>query len=151
MMPLVDGVAHRGAGRARALGAHVALGGKAGHQVGLGGLLGQNRAPRNRLLHRLQVLRAGMQKQMHVRVDQSGHQRYVAEVDDLRALRMVNRRTDRLDPLAFNQNFAGAENVAGIDLEQPSGVEDDGRGCRLLRCGERNGNSHNGTDYRGAR
>jgi hypothetical protein len=32
-----------------------------------------------------------MQKQMHVRVDEAGQQRGVAEVDDLGALRMVDR------------------------------------------------------------
>jgi hypothetical protein len=33
--PMINGVANRGIGRARALGAHVALGGKSGHQVGV--------------------------------------------------------------------------------------------------------------------
>ena len=82
--PLVDGVAHRRAGRTGALSAHIALGGETSHQVGLGGLLGQNRAPGNGFLDRLQVLRAGMQKQMHVRVDEPGQQGYVAEIDHLR-------------------------------------------------------------------
>ena len=127
--PLVDGVADGGVGRAGALGAHVALGGEAGHQVGLGGLLGENRAPGNGLLDGLQVLSAGMQEQMHVRVDQAGQQRGVAEVDDPCALRMVDRCADSADALALDQNLAGLEQVSGIDLEQARGVEHDGR-CR---------------------
>ena len=37
----VDGVADGGVGRAGAFGAHVALGGETGHEVGLGGLGGE--------------------------------------------------------------------------------------------------------------
>ena len=90
MMPLVDGVANRRVGRARAFRAHVALGGEAGHHVVLGRLLGEDHAPRNRLLHGLQIFRAGMQKQMNVRVDQARHQGRIAEVDDLCARRMLD-------------------------------------------------------------
>ena len=144
--PLVDGVANRSVGRARAFGAHVALGGEAGHQVGLGRLLGQNRAPRNGFLDRLQILRAGMQKQMHVRVDQAGQQRGIAEIDDLRALRMIDRRSHRLDALALDQNLAGLEHVSGIDLKQPRRVQHDGRRGRLLRSG---GNGQSKSDGAG--
>ena len=106
---LIDGVANGGIGGACALGAHVALGGEAGHEVGFGGLFGQNHAPRDRLLHGLQVLSAGMEKEMHVRVDQAGDQRGVAEVDDLRALRMLDRRADGANALAFDEDLAGLE------------------------------------------
>ncbi len=81
----IDRIANGGVGRARAFGAHVALGGEAGHQVVLGGQRRQDRALRHRFLHRLQIFRAGMQEQMDVRVDQPGHERDVAQVDDLRA------------------------------------------------------------------
>ncbi len=96
----IDGIADGSISGAGALGSHVALGGKAGHQVGLGRLLGQNRAPGNGLLHRLQVFRARMQEQMHVRVNESGEQRGIAEVDDLRARRMVDRFPHGTDPFA---------------------------------------------------
>ena len=97
---LIDGVADRRVGGAGAFGPHVALGGEAGHQVSLGGQCREDRALRHGLLHRLQILRAGMQEQMHVRVDQAGHQRHVAEIDDLRTGGMVYRRADFDDTLA---------------------------------------------------
>ena len=50
-----------------------------------------DRALRNRFLHGLQIFRAGMQEQMDMRVDQSRHQRAIAEVDDLRAGGMFHR------------------------------------------------------------
>ena len=132
---LIDGVANGGVGRACAFGAHVALGGEAGHQVGFGGLLGEDGAPGNGLLDGLQVFRAGMQEEMDVGVDEAGEQRGVAEVDDLRALRMVDRSADGADALALDQNFAGLKDCAGVDLKQARGVEHDGRGGRLLRDG----------------
>ena len=53
---------------------------------------------------------------------------------------MVDRCAYGLDALAFDENLAGLEHVAGIDLKQPRGVEDDGRGCRLL--GGQEGSGH---------
>ena len=61
-----------------ALGAHVALGGEAGHQIVARGQRRHHGALRHRFLDRLQVFGAGMQEQMHVCVDQAGHQRKVA-------------------------------------------------------------------------
>ena len=113
---LVDGVAHRGAGGARAFRAHVALGSEAGHQVGLCGLLGQDHTPGNRLLDGLQVFGAGMQKQVHMRVDEAGKQRGVAEVDDLRALRMLDRRAHGANAFALDEDFAGLKQGSGIHL-----------------------------------
>ena len=133
---LIDGVANGGVGGACALGAHVALGGEAGQQVGLGGLLGQDHAPGNGFLDGLQVFCAGMQKEMHVRVDEAGEQRGVAQVDDFGALRMVDRRAHGANALALDEDFAGLEQGAGIDLEQARGVEDDGGGGGLLRRGD---------------
>ena len=57
--------------------------------------------------HGLQIFGAGMQEEMDVRVDQAGHQRGVAEVDDLRALRMLNRFADGANAFALDQDFAG--------------------------------------------
>ena len=126
--PRVDGVANCRVGRARAFGAHVALGGESGHQVSLGRLLGENRAPRHGFDDGLQILRAGMQEQVHVRVDEAGQKSGIAEIDDLRVRRVVDRNAHGLDALAYDENFAGLEDVAGIDLKQPRRVEDDRRG-----------------------
>jgi hypothetical protein len=71
-----------------------------------------------------------MQEEMHVGVDQAGEQRDVAEVDDFGALRMVDRCADGANAVAFDQDFAGLEEGAGVDLEQARGVEDDGRSVR---------------------
>ena len=75
-----------------------------------------------------------MQEEMHVRVDEAGEQRGVAEVDDLGAGRMVDRGADGADAVTFDEDFAGPEQRAGIDLEQARGVEDDGRGGNLRRA-----------------
>jgi hypothetical protein len=83
---LIDGVADGGVGGACAFGAHVAFGGEAGEQIGLGGLLGEDGAPGNGFLYGLQVFRAGMQEEMDVGVDEAGEQGDVAEVDDLGCL-----------------------------------------------------------------
>ncbi len=85
MRPRVDGVAHGDVGAAGAFGAHVAFGGEAGHDVGFGGGRGDEGALRDGLLDGLQVLGAGVEEEVHVRVDEAGHEGGVAEVDDLRA------------------------------------------------------------------
>ena len=51
-----------------------------------------DRPLRHGFLNGLQILRAGMQEEMDVRVDQAGHQRRVAEVDHFRAGGMRHRR-----------------------------------------------------------
>jgi hypothetical protein len=76
-----------------------------------------------------------MQEEMDVGIDQPGEQRGVAEVDDSGALGMIHRGGDGANAIPFDQYFAGLEQGSGIDLEQARGVEDDGRGGRLLRVG----------------
>ena len=56
---------------------------KPAHQIVLGGAHREDGALRHGFFDGLQILSAGMQKQVHVRVDETGHQRRVAEVDDL--------------------------------------------------------------------
>ena len=68
----VDGIAYSRVGRTGALGAHVALGGKAGHQVVARRHERQNGALRNGFFHCLHILGAGMQEEMHVGIDQAG-------------------------------------------------------------------------------
>ena len=104
---LIDGVAHGGVGGARAFGAHVALGGEAGHQIVASGERRHDGALRDGFLDGLQIFGAGMQEQVHVGVDQAGQQSGVAEIDDLRAGRMRDRRADGGDAVALDQNFAG--------------------------------------------
>jgi hypothetical protein len=84
----------------------------------------------------LQVFGSGMQEEVHVGVDEAGKQRGVAEVDDSGALRMVYRFADGADAVALDENLAGLEECASVDLEQAGGVEDDGDGSsgrRFLR------------------
>ena len=76
--------------RAGAFGAHVALGGEAGEQIVARGERRADGAFGNRFVERLRVLGARMQEQMHVRVDETGHQRAVAEVDRFRVGRMID-------------------------------------------------------------
>ncbi len=120
----IDGVAHGGVGCARAFGAHVALGGEAGHQVVTRGQRGDDGALRDGFLHGLQILGAGMQEQMDVRVDQAGEQRGVAEIDDLRAGGMVDGGADGGDAVALDQDLAGRDDCSGFDIEQTRGVQD---------------------------
>ena len=129
---LIDGVADGGVGGAGAFSAHVALGGVPGEEVGFGGFSGEKGAPGNGFLDGLQVFGAGVQKEVHMGVNEAGKQRGVAEVDDLGALRVVNQCGDGANAIALDKNLAGPEERAGIDLEQAGGVENDGRGCRLL-------------------
>ncbi len=72
---------------------------------------------------------------MDVGVDEAGEQGGVAQVDDFGALGMVDRGADGADVVAFDQDFAGLEEGAGIDLEKARGVENDGRGGGL--CAKR--------------
>ncbi len=104
---VVDGVAHGGVGGTRSFRAHIAFGGKAGHQVVARGEDRENRSLRHRFLHGLQVLSSGMQKEMDVSVDQAGHQRGVAEVDFLCVRGMRYRWTGFHDTVPSNEDFSG--------------------------------------------
>jgi len=76
-----------------------------------------------------------MEEEVHMRVDEAGEQRGVAEIDDLSALGMVDGSGDGADAVAFNEDLARLQERAGVDLEQAGGVEDDGRVRRLLGGG----------------
>jgi hypothetical protein len=64
-----------------------------------------------------------------MRVDQSWHQRCASEIDYLRACRMIDTGSDSLDAIALNQNLTGLNDVPGIYLQKPRGVQHD---CGLL-------------------
>src|SRR5665213_255013 len=136
----VDGVANGDVGAARAFGAHVALGGETGENVGFGGCRGGEDALRDGLLHGLEVFGAGVQKQVDVGVDETGHEGGVAEVDDLRAGWVRDVRADFADAVAFDEDFSGSNNLAGGDVEGARGVEDGDllRRTAFLRGGGRN-------------
>jgi hypothetical protein len=124
----VDGLAHGHIGALGALGAHVALGGKAGHHVGLGLRRSHQHALGHGLLDRLQVLRAGMQEQVHMCVNQAGHQRGVAQIDHGRSRRMRDRRAHLADALAHNQHLAWRDDLARGDIQHTRGMKNSGLG-----------------------
>ena len=91
----------------------------------------KNGALRNGFLNGLQIFRAGMEKEMDVRVNQAGHERDVAEVNYFRAARMRDGCANFGDARSLDKNFAGRDNFAGLDIEV------DGRRegwCRVRRC-----------------
>ena len=61
---------------------------------------------------------------MDVRVNHAGQQRGVAQVEHARAGRMRDGGSHGADAIAFNQDFAGLKDFAGVDFEQARGVED---------------------------
>ena len=80
----VYGVAHGAVGRAGSLRAHVALSGEAGEKIFASGLRGDDGALWDGLLDGLQIFRTGMKEEMDMRVNETGEERDVAEVDDPR-------------------------------------------------------------------
>jgi hypothetical protein len=60
---------------------------------------------------------------MHVRVNQTGHQRDIAKVNYFRAYGTRHRRADFNDALSLNENFAGRDHASGFDIEQARGVK----------------------------
>ena len=133
----VDGVADGDVGAARAFGAHVALGGEAGEEVGLGSSGGDQSTLRDGLLYGLQVFGARMEEEVNVSVDEAGHQCGVAEVNHLRASRMRDMRADFADAIACDEHFTRGDDLAGRHVEDARGMEDGGlrRGAALLRDG----------------
>ena len=123
--PLSMALRTDGVRRTGALGSHVALGGEARHQI-VPGRQGRQDGPlRLGFLDGLQILGAGMQEKMHMRVDQARHQGGVAKIDHFGARGMLHAAADGGDALAFDQDFAGADDLAGFHVQQPRGVKDD--------------------------
>jgi hypothetical protein len=58
-----------------------------------------------------------MKKEVNVCVDQAGHQRCVAEVDNLHSSGMSNGCSGSGDSFAFDKDFTGADNFAVGDVE----------------------------------
>jgi hypothetical protein len=66
-----------------------------------------------------------MKEEMRVRVDQSGHQGCVAEIDDFCSNGTRDGRSSGSDSLAFNKNFAGNDDFTVGNVEHASRVEHD--------------------------
>jgi hypothetical protein len=143
----VDGVADGDVGTACALGAHIALCGEAGHEVGFGGGGGGYHALGHGLLHGLQVFSAGVEEEMDVGVDQAGHKGGVAKVEDDGAAGVFDLRADLADTVADDQDFAGRDHLAGGYVENAGGVEDGGvevESLEVLSVGGGEGDSGDG-------
>ena len=122
--PALIGVAQIHIGKAA--GAHIAHGGKAGHQRGAGvdhavdGLLGIG----------LGQLTIGIEVRVHgevgVHVDQPGHDSHRAEIDDLVSGLGGNgsRRRDRLDGVAHDDDGLVVRELAGFDIEQMADTDE---------------------------
>ncbi len=128
----VDGVAYGYVGAACAFGAHVALGGEACEEVEARGVGGDERSLGDAFFNRLQVFGAGVQEEMHVRVDEAWHQGCVAEVDELCSGWMSDAGAYGRDAFAFDADFGGRDDPSGGDVEHSRGVEDN---WGLRRCG----------------
>src|ERR1700726_4478280 len=67
-----------------------------------------------------------MQEKMDVRVNEARKQSGVAEVDEVRLVRVRHQGADFHDEVATHQDFPGRQRAARFDVEEPSGVEHDG-------------------------
>jgi hypothetical protein len=64
-----------------------------------------------------------VEKEVHMRVDEAGHERGVAEVDNLRSGRMRDVCAGFDDAVPGDQDLAGSEDFAGGDIEDARGVQ----------------------------
>ena len=78
----INGVAHGGVRRARALGAHVAFSRETGHKVGARGKCRSDGPLRYGFFNRLKIFGSGMQEEMHVSVYQTGEKSPIAKIND---------------------------------------------------------------------
>jgi hypothetical protein len=131
----INRIADGGVRRARAFGAHVALGGEAGHQVVAGRESCRDGALRHRFLHGLKIFRAGMKKKMDVGIDQTGKKCAIAQIDDFGASRTLDCSPDFDDAFALHQDLPWLEHAPGLDIEQARRVQHDWMGRGVLRLG----------------
>jgi hypothetical protein len=121
----VDRVADCYVSAACAFGSHVALGGEAREKIAPRGVSCHQGSFWNALLNGLQVFRSRMKEEVNVGVDQSGHQRCVAEVDDLGSGGTSDGCSNCDDSVAFDKDFARADDFAVSDVEHSRCVEHD--------------------------
>jgi len=120
----VDGVTDGGVGGFCAFGAHVALGGESGEEIIAGGDFGEDGALGDGLLDGLEIFGSGMEEEMDVGVDESGHEGAVAEIDDGGSGGMGDAGAGLGNAVSADENFAGSDEGAVVDIEQMGGVED---------------------------
>jgi hypothetical protein len=70
-----------------------------------------------------------------VRINQAGKQCAIAQVDHVRAGRMLDRSPHFNDTFAVHENLARRDDVSGLHVQQTGGVQDDGLGRGWLRLG----------------
>ena len=124
-LTLIDGVADGGVGRPGAFGSHVALSGESSEKIITRSKDGHDGALRNRFLDSLQIFGAWVKEEVNVSIDQAGKKSSVAEVDDFGAGRARDFGGDFDNGAARNQDFAGTHDVAGFNVKQARGMEDD--------------------------
>ncbi len=76
-----------------------------------------------RSLRLFEVFGTGVQEEMHVRVDEAGHQGCVAEVDDLCSGWMRDAGAYGCDAFALDADFGGRNDLSCGDVEHSRGVE----------------------------
>jgi hypothetical protein len=81
----------------------------------------------------LAALVAGVQEEMHMRVDEAGHQCRIAEIDDRGSSGSCDVRARFANAIAHNEHFAGRENLAISNVENMRRVQNSG-GSRGLLC-----------------
>lgn len=84
-----------------------------------------------------------MQEEVHVGVDEAGEERGVAEIEHLRALRVLDGSGNFDDAIALHEDFSRRKDFSGVDFEETRGVEHDGilrrRGLGKERDGSERG------------
>lgn len=67
-----------------------------------------------------------MEEEVNMCVDEAGHERVGAEVDDAGICGMGHCAADGGDAVALDEDFSGRDEGAALRVEQVRGVEDDG-------------------------
>ena len=67
-----------------------------------------------------------MQEKVNVRIDQTGHERGITQIDELGSGRPGDLLARFENAIAFDQHFAGRDNAACFDVEQAGGMQDNG-------------------------
>jgi hypothetical protein len=67
-----------------------------------------------------------MKEEMNMGVDESGHECAITQIDDLGSGGMFYGGTDLDDAISLNKNFAWLDQLPGLDIEQPCGMQHDG-------------------------
>ena len=72
----------------------------------------------------------GVKRKVHVTVDQPWHESAIAQIDDLCSRGTFDCRTDFDDAIPLDKNLAWLDQFAGLDVEQPGGMQHHRMSCR---------------------